>query len=384
MLAIKIASRQEIEDSRDQWNSLVRSMELPSVFLTWEWIRTWITHFGKNYKLLILFIHDGEELAGILPLAQRTMKVDNNFFNLNVITLCGGLELYPDHLDIIHSKKSDGKLLVEHIVKFFVQKLTAWDLIYLPYLAEEGALCSYLQSFGPEDFRISTSRIMAPFITNENGFDYFLKKFKRKKRYNLKRERKKLFSTPGVRMKTIDGDTDEVNLDTALDELFRLHKLRAQKKGILSTFSGRKIRAFQRDIIHRFHENGWLRLHFIEENNYPFAVAYGFVFAGRYSYYQSGMDPDWEHLSPGKVLISEIIKDEFDKEISEFDFLGGENQYKTIWSNQSRQLVSFKLYRRNLGGTAGYIYRRFRDLVKYCLEKWILHAAIKKKQARSS
>ncbi|HFD33166.1 MAG TPA: GNAT family N-acetyltransferase [Gammaproteobacteria bacterium] len=368
MLAIKIASVQEIADSRDQWNSLVLSMELPSVFLTWDWITTWMTYFGKKYKVFILFIHDGEELVGILPLAQRIMRFDNSFFSLNVITICGGLELYPDHLDIIHSKSSDVKLIVEQILKFLVQKLTVWDLIYFPYLAEEGALCSYLQSHDSEGFRISSARIMAPFIVNEDGFNYFFKKFKRKKRYNLKRERKKLFLMPNVRMKTIDDNSDEVDLDKALDELFRLHELRTQKKGILSTFAGRKIRAFHRDIIHRFYENGWLRLHFIEENHHPFAVAYGFVFAGRYSYYQSGMNPEWERLSPGKVLISEIIKNEFDKEISEFDFLGGENRYKTFWTSQTRQLVSFKLYRKNFGGTAGYIYRRFRDLIKKLLK----------------
>ncbi len=368
MLRINIASVQEIENARNRWDYLVQSMALPSVFLTWDWITTWRTHFGNNYKVLILFIYDEKDLVAILPLAQRTMKYDNSFFNLNILTICGGLELYPDHLDIIHSKDSDIQLIIERLFIFLAQRLTAWDLIYFPYLAEKGALSSYLLSHEMKGCRRSITNTIAPFIVNEHGFNYFLQQFKRKKRYNLKRERRKLLQEPDVRIKTIDGKTDDVELDAGLDELFKLHELRAQKRGILSTFTGREIHAFHRDIIQRFFENGWLRLHFLEKNHYPFAVAYGFVFAGRYSYYQSGMNPEWEHFSPGKVLISEIIKNEFDKGISEFDFLGGENKYKTFWTAEKRQLISFKLYKNNIKGILSYLYRRFREVVKCFLK----------------
>lgn len=339
-------------------------MELPSVFLTWDWITTWISNFGQDYTLRVIFVYKEKKLVGILPLAQCTIRLAGELFKLNTITICGGIELYPDHLDLIHSQSVDVDLILENIFDFIFKNFKNWDIFYLPFLSKTGRLHAYIKAHHKHFLR-NTIQSTAPVIQNEKNFNTYFQTLKRKKRYNLNRERKKLFLLKDIAIEKVNENTVPADLDKKLSELFRLHKLRARRKGIVSTFSGKRIYQFHRDIVHRFHQNGWLRLNFLSSQRQPVAAAYGFVFGGRYSYYQSGMDPAWEKLSPGKILIFEIIKEEFGRGTREFDFLGGQSSYKTFWANQSRHLSSVKLYNRNFKGIAACLSRRFCVTLKY-------------------
>ena len=54
---------------RDQWNALVRQMERPEVFYTWEWARAVERAYQSSLKPLLLLGHEGDTLAGVVALA---------------------------------------------------------------------------------------------------------------------------------------------------------------------------------------------------------------------------------------------------------------------------------------------------------------------------
>lgn len=56
---------------QEEWNQLVHRLDVPSPFQSWEWYRTWWTHFGTTYSLRILVFRDAGEVIGIAPLHQR-------------------------------------------------------------------------------------------------------------------------------------------------------------------------------------------------------------------------------------------------------------------------------------------------------------------------
>src|ERR1700690_4643 len=162
MSKIRIATIEEVYNSREIWNHLVTSMKLPSVFLTWEWITTWLKHFGKLYSPVIIFIYDQSDLKAIIPLSQRSMKLRSKPLNAQVISYCGSIELYPDHLDIICAQ-DNADAYAQEAVNFLLNTYNQWDVMYLPFLAADGYLDKYFR-LNKDQRTIESDEIAAPFI----------------------------------------------------------------------------------------------------------------------------------------------------------------------------------------------------------------------------
>lgn len=184
----------------------------------------------------------------------------------------------------------------------------------------------------------------------------------RKKRYNLKREKRNLFEQQNVRLNRIATEGD---LKTGLEKLFHLHQERALQKNIESTFKSNQIHSFHRDVASLFLNNGWLRFYLLESDNAAIAAAYGFIFHKKFSFYQTGFDPALKRFSPGKVMVFSIFEDMFNScEVNEFDFLGGKDKYKTFWTKDSRQLINFSIFNRKVLSIIEYYVLRLRESLK--------------------
>lgn len=346
-MQIKIASIEEINASRETWNSLVKSMKLPTVFLTWEWITTWLKHFEKKYEPVIVFIYSDCNIKAIVPLSKSSMKLRTRLFNFQVLSFCGSIELYPDHLDVICAE-DNADIYVKMLFDFFLNTYTKWDVMHLPFLAGDGHLAKWLQWNSTKHKTIQSDVIIAPFLKVEHDFEAFLGGFERKKRYNLMREKNILFKNDVSLTKV----SDKAELETGLKDLFLLHNARAGEKKVTSTFSKDAILNFHREIARIFLEIGWLRLFLLKKNDSGEAIsaAYGFVHEKRFNYYQTGLDPIWLRFSPGKILIYKMLEDMYHSDIMEFDFLGGNDNYKTYWTRDYRVMRTYSVFNKNIMG----------------------------------
>ncbi len=348
-MVVKIAPYAEIEASRKEWNSLVSAMHLPSVFLTWDWITTWIEHFGHHYNLLILFVHDEDKLTAIFPLAERTMRLEDGVIPTRTITMCGALELYPDHLDLICSNREKAHKSLKAIFDFLSRAYRKWDTISLPYLSSTGHLASYLSSMKCRDMTTRfEGKTWAPYITLDGGVNAFLaQNFNNKRRHELRRQSRVLYED---RKATFRSITDSKQIDEAIGHLVRLHLARKDDIDVTSTFATSALVEFHREVASRFYRNGWLRFYFVEDQSgEPISAAYGFLYEGRFSYYQSGMAPGWNKYSPGKVTVFSMLKDLYVEGAEELDFLGGDQEYKSFWTKTRREMVWYKVFNGTLG-----------------------------------
>lgn len=340
-------------------------MALPTVFLSWEWITGWIKHFGKHYNILVLFVFDQSELRAILPLAQRAIRLEDGFLRVNTITLCGSIELYPDHLDIICNREDNANIYIKQLFYFLTHEYQEWDILQFAFLAGKGDLSSWFQCANNGHKVKLSNKTISPCLSMETDFDSFFKKnMKRKKRYNLNRERKILIEEHNVKLRKIERLEE---LKKGLEDLFRLHRVRAQQKGITSTFEGDKIYNFHREISKIFLELGWLRFYLLESHHNAISAAYGFVFDRRFNLYQTGLDPEWRDYSPGKIMIFTILEDMFNEDIVEFDFLGGSDNYKTFWTKNYREMVTINIFNRNICASVEYWASNLRDRIKSLL-----------------
>ena len=104
----------------------------------------------------------------------------------------------------------------------------------------------------------------------------------------------------------------------------------------------------------QFLQQGRLRLYALELGDSVVAVLYGFEYRGQFFYFQSGFDPEWSDYSPGSVLMGRCIDEAIDENLSMFDYLRGDEQYKSMWSTHVKKTYSVYLIPR--GKVAAVVY----------------------------
>lgn len=86
---------------------------------------------------------------------------------------------------------------------------------------------------------------------------------------------------------------------------------------------------------------GLAKLHTIASPDRTIAALWTFEYRGSVSFFHSGFDPDYGPLSPGQVIhtlrIDEAIKN---PSLVEYDFLDGDEPYKSMWANDERRLYT--------------------------------------------
>jgi len=330
-------------DIRERWNALVLAMKRPTIFCTWEWMSLWWKHYGYLYKPLLLVIEDGNMVVGILPLAKRTMVIEDGLLPVRTLTLWGNIDLHADHLDIIASPEK-ALACVETVISFLKEDYGDWDMIHLSHIDNDAHLLKKLNDIA-NSIDIDFQKVsVAPYvdITNDhNGsIELFMQSLGRNRRHDVKRREKALFKENGVTY----GPPKSMDDVTAITKLFSLHKLRADKKGLQTSFAGQRLLAFHSEIAEVFSRKRWTWLRFLYSGHEPIAVIYCFAFADRIVAYQSGHDPDWEAKGVGSVLIYEIIREAFAEDAMEFDFLRGGEGYKHTWTKTARDQFDINVY----------------------------------------
>lgn len=345
MYTVRVATAEEFHASRAQWNALVGAMNYPSIFCTWEWMAAWMDVYAADSEPVILLVRRDEELVGILPLCRSSVALRSGWMTGRVLSFCGSMDLYPDHLDLIGSR-DESESCVNAILEFLGRELTDWDVLSLPYLAGDSNLVSQL---APGRHRLSTDLrpvSSARFIALSGDFDRFLLRFDGKFRYNIRSRRKKLFEDHGFRYLVCDPSSH----GQALDLLFDLHRLRAERKQIQSTFKDRAILDFHRAVAARMADTPWMEIRLLANDEATIAASYNFGFNNTSFCYQKGIDPAWERYGPGAVMLSELIKEAYSLGRREYNFLQGGEEYKAQWAKARRVLLTATVYNRRVQG----------------------------------
>lgn len=356
---VRVATTKEFKESKEVWNKLTLSMSIPRIFCTWEWVYTWWEHFGEKYEPLILFIYNDTEPVGILPLSYYKTGIINRYLTNRILTYCGSNELYPDHLDIICAKEDAGQC-VSAVFNFLASEYTDWAVINISLLSEENNLKLYADTNSNVTTLIKAST-SAPFIALNGTFEDYTGTFGNKKRYDLRKKQKVLCE--GQKVEYIS--CDPLHITEGMKTLFYLHELRAKSKKIESTFKGEVLFHFHKVLAERINKNGWLWLRFLRNTDGEIISAfYGFAINGHLLYYQLGIHPEWEPYSPGTVLFYEVIKEAFSKNYKEFDFLRGNEKYKSRWTQTGRALHTYDIYNKTVAANLLMKTSQMKDLMK--------------------
>lgn len=316
-----------------EWNTLLRSSGSNSIFLTWQWLESWLEIETPDPRLLVISVRDGAgRLVGLAPLyvaAYRLLDV----VPYRILHAAGDTNCGAEYQTWI-AKAGDEPRVFGCIAGALADLDAEWDLIWLPRLgawsAAHAPLVAALHAAG---FAVNSRPSVFSSFPLPESFDAYLARLSANRRQQIRRMTRRILDQPSVEVRRV-RTADE--LGPALEALFDLHAKRWRAAGEDGVFVRRpKEKAFYERFASRALEQSWLALYLLLADGEPKAAQIGYVYDGAFLQLQEGFDPEFSSHA-GNVLRAAVIEDCIACGLREYDFLGGITDHKRRWLAEER------------------------------------------------
>ena len=348
---------------KGEWNSLLKKSSANNIILTWEWISTWWSYFGKDSKLYLLVARSTEskKLIGIAPLHIHTRKIKKRLFPLHTLAFIGANDTAPDHLDFIVHPDHEAEVKKRFVTSIQVAK-AEWDLLDLDGICENSGIVEMLTNQTPS-LRYYLDITESPTIKLPISWEEMEKALGKNLRYNIRRYNRKMEKEhPGtVRYERI-CDIDRI--DNTINILINFAEKVRQKHHEKHALANEAMRQFHQVLAKQLLQKDWLRLYTLSIGSESIAVLYCYNYAQNVFYYQTGYDLEWRKYGPGRQILAHGIREAIAERAGEFDFLRGEHAYKEEWANAVNKDYVLKIAYSLYGQLVVLIYKMVRGIKK--------------------
>lgn len=362
MRAEIIRDWQRFEELEGEWNTLLTSSRADTIFLRWEWIRSWRKVLGDGIKPFAVVVRDHEGvLAGIAPFYKTVYQL-LSIVPYKVLRIMGDFPTGAECLDWILRSDSEAETS-RCIATALADAVGEWDFLWMPYVPHwTGGRDRIRDASVNEGFHFSEREVLFGDMPLPGSLDELLSSFGSSHRYNTRRDLKRTFEKTSTRF--IHCRKEE-EVPRYLDSLFQLHGLRWGLEGQPGTFRKKPNEArFYRDFAIEAQRRNWLGLYGIEISGELKAVQYGYMYNGVFLQMQEGFDRE-SGQGLGNILRFKVIEDLIVNGIKVYDFLGEMSEHKKRWHTTERKgshlmigngkWKSVFLFRNNIWPTGRYL-----------------------------
>lgn len=318
-----IQRREDWAALAEEWNALLAQSHVNTPFLTYEFMAAWWQHKGggewSQAELYVLVGRDEDgALVGIAPLFQA---VDPQ--GRSALKFIGSHEI-ADFLDLIVSPQDHHAFCAALLDHLAGPGDSDWDILDLQNLLEGSATLETLAELAPETpWQVQQSRIQpSPYIPIPDSLDAYIDSLDSKQAHELRRKmRRAARNAVPVEMEIVARPED---LNQALEDFFHLMAQEAEKAAFLTPAMQAQMESISRAAF----AAGWLQLVFLKVGRERSAGYMNFDYDNRIWAYNSGFAPQFAALSPGWLLMADMIQwcVEHGREV--FDFMRGDEEYK--------------------------------------------------------
>ncbi len=334
---------QQIDDTvaldglREEWNALLENSAANSVFLTWEWLRTWWKYLAERRELRVIALRHGGELIGVAPLGIRRASL-RRLFPFRSIDFLGSGTVGSDYLDLIVRQGWEAEAL-----DAFSQSLGQSRMLELSRLQSRAQAIQFAGILEARGWKAEIAQSdTCPFVDlRGHSWASYLASLGGEHRYNVRRKMNALNSHFEVSFEQIE---DVEKCGPALRLLIELHQKRWQEHGQSDAFHTEGHVNFHNEFAIRALRRGWLRLFLLRLDGRPASAVYALRYGPTFYFYQSGFDPQYSRHSVGVVAMALSIKHAIEEGVDEYDFLHGDESYKFHWARESRFLARIRLF----------------------------------------
>jgi CelD/BcsL family acetyltransferase involved in cellulose biosynthesis len=311
----------------DAWRLLAEARSNP--FITPDWTLAWSQSHPAELPLALAW-RSGGELRGVLPLVRASRGP------VKLLEFAGARR--ADWVTPACRPQDEAEMA--SACAEFLARQGGWHALRLDRLDEESSWPAAIERAEPAAIAAGTERRrdVLPYIEfDERGFEGYLADRSRNFRSQLGRRRRKLERDHGLGFRMTDSPE---RLEADLGEFFRLHDARWSDRGGSSSAD-----PGARDHLRRFAaaalERGWLRLWIAEADGAPAAAWYGWRIGERYCYSLAGLDPAYERLALGTVLLGHTIEQAAAEGARIYDLMWGDEGYKQRFETARRYATTW-------------------------------------------
>ncbi|HEV2968623.1 MAG TPA: GNAT family N-acetyltransferase [Pirellulales bacterium] len=322
----------------DDWNRLAGDVP----FRRWDWLVPWWRNYRQaSTELFVLAVEDDAgQVIGLAP-----WYVEPTAGRGRVVRFLGSGEVCSEYLTIL-SPPGEQPRVARALGEWLCNEgIESWDLIEL-IGSESGdpGVRALIDEFASREFPIhERAGVNCWSVALPSTWDEFLATLNSPRRAKIRQALRKHFDNHQATTHIL---TDPAELDYRFEMIVDLHQRRHRGLGQSGCFASRPFTAFHREVSRRFLEMGKLRLMWTELAGRPIAAEYDFVGADTVYYYQTGIEPDAIKLGPGWLGMIGSLKQAIESGYRTFDFLRGDEAYKTSWGARPRATIEARIVAR--------------------------------------
>ena len=318
-----------------EWNDLLACCSASHVpFLSHEYLSVWWrTLGGGEWQQAELYTLLGRDEAGALQ-GIAPLFFGSNRQGQPALLLLGSIEI-SDYLDLIASTSAlPGfvEALFDHLDS---PQAPAWKLLDWYNLPEASPSLAVLKAAAEKrGWRYSQETLQpCPYIPLPGDWETYLASIDKKQRHEIRRKmRRAQEGEIPARWYIVD---DEATLDSEIEDFMALMAQDEEKAAFLTS----EMRDQMRLSVQAAFKAGWLQLAFLEAGGQKAAGYLNFDYAGHIWVYNSGLNFEMRELSPGWVLLGEMLKWANENKRLSFDFMRGDEDYKYRFGGINRYVV---------------------------------------------
>jgi CelD/BcsL family acetyltransferase involved in cellulose biosynthesis len=331
---------EEFLDSRTVWNDALQTSLDNHIFLTWEWLSNWWRFYGGKRRFLLVTVSDGQKMLAAAPLMSSTYRL----YGLDLRKIEFVATPASDYQTFLLTEKKPEYTKI--MVEYADHAAREWDCIELREVPENSETLRALRTISREPLRLEERmQNLCPCILLPTAFEDYLRRLGSNWRRNLRRWERKLRQNYKMDFK-IHNDIETLN--DAMKTFFDLHQKRWQARKQSGAFSDKRFRDFHLDVARSFAERGWLTLNFLTLNDEPVAAGYAFKYAKKLFCYLSGFDPQYSEYEVANLRHIYLIKYCIENGLKEYDFLRGQESYKSRWNSFMRRNLEVRAIKRKI------------------------------------
>ncbi|MBS3752445.1 MAG: GNAT family N-acetyltransferase [Anaerolineales bacterium] len=315
------------------WNDLLSKSASHVPFLRHEYLSCWWQTLGggewERAELFILTARDQNQLQGIAPL----------FIHEKTLLFIGSYEI-SDYLDlIVPPHLSDA--FIGNLFNYLQEHSSEWETLDLYNLRKNSpSLPRIREAAFARDWTYEDEVIQpAPCLSLPGSWEEYLQGLDSKNQHEIER---KLRRAEGYFLPLnwyIVEEEDQ--LDREMDDFLKLMAYHPEKADFLTDIMKSQLRK----TVHVAFQEGWIQLAFLTVGGKKAAGYLNFDYDNRLWIYNSGLNPIFENISPGWVLLSYLIRWAISKGRVSLDFMRGDEGYKYRFGGVDQYVVRAQIER---------------------------------------
>jgi len=355
---------------REPWNALLELGD--GVFLRHEWFDAAWGWARESATLHVLCVRDSGRLIGIAPLCVRArMSAVPGIRVLEFLTI-------PDspHCDFI-ARSNDRERVIECVLEHLRQQPPRCDAIEFARLLESATALKELQRTAARQ----GLRLYACGVDSELGVklegsweQYYATRSRRLKKGNnlvanhLKRQ------YAAIEVERVDRSAGTEWTEQLIAEVTRI-SANSWKRGTGTTFECAGPGEFLRRWTYAALARGWLNIWLLRLDGMAVAAEFQVIDGDTVQALRADFDVAFDATSPGTYLNWQILQQLFDGRRRYYAMGTGHNTYKLRWSNATRELRGWRLYRCTPHGVLWKAWEEWlRPKLRWLRQLWQAHA----------